>query len=269
MAKTLNHYSQQIKALAPDALVLDRARELGALLLEAKAAVQAADRKWTDWLKSDCSLTARTAQRFMTVARRWDEPAFTEARQQRPDLPLREADKVLAANSGRKRPEPETPDPYNLAMGKLAVARWELQLASEIRQVDEWAGAELHAAQEALAAVQRALMNRAHGPGVSAAWDGHFEPAPRRTELRVGDRCCCRVDGGHEQAGQIVSVLPAPDGGWSTYSWRQDGTDQEAVVGWGLPGAASGISHSIAALLQPIASDRLKSTDAAGSPEQA
>ena len=71
------------------------------------------------------------------------------------------------------------------------------------------------------------------------------------------------------KAGQIVSVLPAPDGGWSTYSWRQDGTDQEAVVGWGLPGAASGISHSIAALLQPIASDRLKSTDAAGSPEQA
>jgi hypothetical protein len=106
MAKTLNHYSQQIKALAPDALVLDRARELGTLLLEAKAAVQAADRKWTDWLEADCSLTARTAQRFMTIARRWDEPAFAEARTARPDLPLREADKVLAENSTRKRVKP-------------------------------------------------------------------------------------------------------------------------------------------------------------------
>ncbi len=106
MAKTLNHYSQQIKALAPGALALDRARELGTLLLEAKAAVQAASRKWTDWLEADCSLTARTAQRFMTIARRWDEPAFTEARKARPGLPLREADKVLAASSARKRVNP-------------------------------------------------------------------------------------------------------------------------------------------------------------------
>lgn len=108
MGKTLNHYSQQIKALVPDSLALDRARKLGLLLLEAKAAVQAAGRRWSDWLEADCSLSARTAQRFMTVAKRWDEPAFAEARQQRPDLPLREADKLLASTSTRKRPESRT-----------------------------------------------------------------------------------------------------------------------------------------------------------------
>jgi len=103
MGKTLNHYSQQIKALAPDSLILDRARELGTLLLEAKAAVLAAGRRWSDWLETDCALSTRTAQRFMAIAARWDEPAFAEARQQRPDLPLREADKVLASSSTRKR----------------------------------------------------------------------------------------------------------------------------------------------------------------------
>jgi len=109
MGKTLSHYSQQIKALAPDSLVLDRARELGIVLLEAKAAVLAAGRRWSDWLETDCDLSARTAQRFMGYASRWDEPAFVEARQKRPDLPLREADKVLAASSTRKRaPRQET-----------------------------------------------------------------------------------------------------------------------------------------------------------------
>jgi hypothetical protein len=102
MAKTLNHYSQQIKALAPDAVALDRAKQLGDLLLQAKAAVKAAGKLWTDWLQSDCELTTRTAQRFMTIATRWDDPAFTEARSANPQLAIREADKVLAANSTRK-----------------------------------------------------------------------------------------------------------------------------------------------------------------------
>lgn len=106
MAKTLNHYSQQINALAPDAVALDRAKQLGDLLITAKAAVKAAGKRWTDWLQSDCSLTVRTAQRFMTIAQRWDEPAFTEARTANPALAIREADKVLAANSTRKRVNP-------------------------------------------------------------------------------------------------------------------------------------------------------------------
>lgn len=156
MAKTLNHYSQQIKALAPDALALDRAKQLGDLLLQAKAAVKAAGKLWTDWLQTDCDLTVRTAQRFMTIAKRWNEDAFTKARNANPSLAIREADKVLASTSARKRKE-EAPDPYNLAMGKIAVAQWEIQLVSEIKQADQCAGAELKAAAEAIAAARRAI----------------------------------------------------------------------------------------------------------------
>lgn len=122
MGKTLNHYSQQIKALAPDSLALDRARELGLLLLEAKAAVVAAGRSWGEWLENDCALSTRTAQRFMAIASRWDEPAFAEARQQRPDLPLREADRVLAASSTRKRAPRKRSDCEARTSGATTVA---------------------------------------------------------------------------------------------------------------------------------------------------
>ena len=108
MAKTLNHYSQQIKALAPDAVALDRAKQLGDLLISAKAAVKAANKLWTDWLQTDCDLSPRTAGRMMTIAKRWDDPAFVNARNSNPKLAIREADKVLAANSTRKSRGKET-----------------------------------------------------------------------------------------------------------------------------------------------------------------
>lgn len=106
MAKTLNHYSQQIRSLAPDAVALDRAKALGDILIDAKAAVKAAGKLWTEWLQSDCDLTSRTAGRFMTIAKRWNDQAFTDARTANPALAIREADKVLAANSTRKRVNP-------------------------------------------------------------------------------------------------------------------------------------------------------------------
>lgn len=243
MAKTLNHYSQQIKALAPDVLALQQARQLGGLLIEAKAAVKAAGRKWGEWLEQDCALSSRTAQRFMTIAKRWDEAAFAAARQERPDLPLREADKVLAASSTRKRPEPEQPDPYSDAMGRLATAQWELTLAAEDHQVDQWIGAELQAAQEALAAASKALMEKCFGEQMAAASTSSIEPPPRRVELQVGDRCSCRAPHG-SISGTIVEVYPKP-GDWSTYSWLQDGATDPAIVGWGMPGASSGLQHSI------------------------
>ena len=132
MAKTLNHYSQQIRSLAPDAVALDRAKALGDLLIDAKAAVKAAGKLWGEWLQSDCELSSRTAGRFMTIAKRWNEQAFTDARTANPSLAIREADKVLAASSTRKKAEPEQRDPYNDAMGKLATIRFDLQLLSEI-----------------------------------------------------------------------------------------------------------------------------------------
>jgi hypothetical protein len=245
MGKTLNHYSQQIRSLAPDALVLDRARELGAVLIEAKAAVQAAGRKWTEWLETDCSLSSRTAQRFMTIARRWDEPAFIEARQARPGLALREADKVLAATSSRKRPEPEQPDPVGDAYRQTVDLLWELQKLIWDRQVDEVAGNQLQAAGDALGAARSALF--VHTYGQKTAINSEELPPRRllrRVELAVGDRCSCSRSTGDIQ-GTITEVHPEPGGNWSTYSWLQDGTDQPVMVGWGMPGALSGLRYSI------------------------
>lgn len=244
MAKTLNHYSQQIRAMAPDALALERARDLGLLLIEAKAAVQAAGRKWGEWLERDCSLASRTAQRFMTVARRWDEPAFIEARKARPDLPLREADKVLAATSSRKKPEPA--DPIQDAYSQTLSLAWELQKLLWDRRVDQVAGDQLAAAAAALGAARSALFIQAHGEAMARACAEL--PAPvghRRVEMAVGDRCdCCSPHG--PISGTITAVHPDPSGDWSTYSWLQDGTDEPVTVGWGMPGAASGLSYSIA-----------------------
>lgn len=243
MAKTLNHYSQQIKSLAPDVLALQQARQLGDLLIDAKAAVKSAGRKWGEWLEQDCALSSRTAQRFMNIAKRWNDAAFAAARQERPDLPLREADKVLAASSARKRPEPEQPDPYSIGMDRLACARRELTLAAENFQVDQWIGAELQAAQEALAAAFKALMEK-RWPGSAAVCKSSIEPRPRRVELEVGDRCSCHAPHG-QISGTIVEVLSEP-GDWSIYSWLQDGATDPVMVGWGMPGAHSGLRHSIA-----------------------
>lgn len=243
MAKTLNHYRQQIRALAGNAQALTRARSLGQVLIDAKAAVLAANGSWGDWLEQECNISARTARRFMTIARRWEEPVFVAAREANPDLPLREADKVLASTSARKRKE-EEPDPYNLAMGKLAVAQWEIQLASEIKQVDQWAGAELQAAAEAVAAARRAI-SMVWGEKTAAAWASSFTPSARRVEMAVGDRCSCRAPSGTID-GTITAVHYGTADEWSTYSWQQDGTDRVVIVGWGSPGAARGFSYSIA-----------------------
>ena len=159
MAKTLNHYSQQIRSLAPDAVALDRAKVLGDVLIDAKAAVKAAGKLWGEWLQSDCDLSPRNAGRFMTIAKRWNEQAFTEARSANPALPIREADKVLAASSPRKRAEPEQRNPYNDAMSKLATLQFELQLLSEMTFVQEHAAEETEVAASALKAVHRKIRN--------------------------------------------------------------------------------------------------------------
>ncbi len=159
MAKTLNHYSQQIRSLAPDAVALDRAKALGDVLIDAKAAVKAAGKLWGEWLQTDCDLSPRTAGRFMTIAKRWNEQAFTEARETNPKLAIREADKVLGATSTRKRAEPGQRNPYNDAMSKVAILQFELQLLSEMTFAAEHAGEEIQVAASALKAVYRKISN--------------------------------------------------------------------------------------------------------------
>lgn len=238
MAKTLNHYSQQIKALAPDAVALDRAKKLGDLLIEAKAAVKAAGKLWGDWLQDDCELSARNAGRFMTIAKRWNEQAFSDARTANPALAIREADKVLAASSTRKRAEPEQPDPHAEAMSKLATIRWELTLLSEMHLADQLAGDQIEAASQALFDVFKALTTK-FDPATKEVLDQQFAPRQRRVELQVGARCTS-MNFGKEEAGTITAVHPGDD--WSTYTWQSD-EGETRFIGWGYPSA--GVRGSI------------------------
>ena len=237
MAKTLNHYSQQIRSLAPDAVALDRAKALGDILIDAKAAVKAAGKLWTEWLQSDCDLTSRTAGRFMTIAKRWNDQAFTDARTANPALAIREADKVLAANSTRKRAEPEQRDPHADAMSKLATIRWELQLLSEIHLAEQLAGDQIEAANQALFEVFKALTTK-FDPATKEVLDNskQFAPRQRRVELQVGDRCTS-MNFGKEEAGAITAVHPGDE--WSSYTWQSDeGTTR--CIGWGYPSEGKG-----------------------------
>lgn len=251
MAKTLHHYRQQIRSLASGEQALDRARSLGHVLIDAKAAVRAAGQPWSEWLEAECDLSDRTARRFMTIARRWEEPTFVEARRANPELPLREADKVLAASSGRKRVVPQAPAPLEKALHKLATAAFELAQVGEIHEADRWAGDEIEAARVAVAAAHKALFRQAHGEESTPAWAGSFEPRPRWVELQAGDRCEC-MQYGQRQAGTITAVHPAADGGWSTYSWQADGVAESVRVGWGYPGGPEAIRLSIAKVLPPL-----------------
>src|SRR5918996_452882 len=73
---------------------VDHALTTGKLLLQAKALVPHG--QWGAWLKNNCSLTDRTAQRYMRVAR--DLPKLDAAKSATvADLPLRALDEFLAA----------------------------------------------------------------------------------------------------------------------------------------------------------------------------
>lgn len=240
MAKTLNHYSQQIRSLAPDAVALDRAKALGDILIDAKAAVKAAGKLWTEWLQSDCDLTSRTAGRFMTIAKRWNDQAFTDARTANPALAIREADKVLAANSTRKRAEPEQPDPHAEAMSKLATIRWELKLLSEMHLAGQLAGDQIEAANQALFEVFKALTTK-FDPATKKVLDEQYQPRQRRIELKVGARCTS-MNFGKEETGTITAVHPGDE--WSTYTWQSD-AGATRCIGWGYPSAGKGSIHSV------------------------
>jgi hypothetical protein len=74
---------------------LEHARRAGELLLEAKE--QCCHGQWLNWLKANVHLTARTAQRYMAIAARWDE--LTGKYDSVSHLSYRETLQVLAAPS--------------------------------------------------------------------------------------------------------------------------------------------------------------------------
>ena len=89
LATDINRHHQEAQKAAESAL--QHARAAGELLLQAKERCQHGD--WGKWLKENFNGSDRTAQRYMTFAKRWPE---LEAKTTRvADLPIREAARLL------------------------------------------------------------------------------------------------------------------------------------------------------------------------------
>ena len=90
LAEEINDLHRQAEAMAGKAL--DLARQAGERLLEAKVACPHGT--WRDWLKTNFAGSERTAQRYMSFAKRWPELMAKTTRVA--DLPIREAAQLLA-----------------------------------------------------------------------------------------------------------------------------------------------------------------------------
>jgi hypothetical protein len=96
----------------------------------------------------------------MAIAKRWGEPAFVAAREERPDLPLRAAAALLEASSKRKR--------YGVLRNPSLEERWKaieamgpafnaLAVVAQLPRAQVLAQAELAAAQAAAAVLLERL----------------------------------------------------------------------------------------------------------------
>jgi len=90
LAQAINREHAEVTAAAQRGL--EHARRAGELLDQAKA--QVGHGGWLPWLEANCEVSARTAQAYMRVARRWAELAGDAQRVA--DLSFREALKILA-----------------------------------------------------------------------------------------------------------------------------------------------------------------------------
>jgi hypothetical protein len=101
LAKRINACHRQVEITGHQ--TLKYARDAGRLLLEAKE--QVAHGEWQEWVRDNCQFALRTAQAYMSVARRWPE---LEAKTQRvARLSLRRA---IAELTEPKQLEPEETD---------------------------------------------------------------------------------------------------------------------------------------------------------------
>jgi hypothetical protein len=233
MAKTLHHFSQQIRSLAVDAGALDRAREIGLLLIEAKAAVKAAGKAWGTWLKGDCELSDRTAQRYMAIASRWDELA--KALKERPNLSVREADKVLAAAAPRKE-QPE-PTPLRVVAEHGRTAGFALSQAGDINGLDAALLPSLVRAMQAVLELETEIAQLQVAdngtPQDYRLWMASTSINPPRCEVRVGDLVQVPTGGPHVTA-TVVSVAgeQRSDEFSAEVEFEVDGVMKERTVGW-------------------------------------
>jgi len=92
---------------------LEHGRNVGELLLKAKAQIKAQGGKWLPWLLENCDVGVRMAQAYMRLAERWPQLVRAVEDTQRvaylEDLPMREALALLAThNQHTEPPEPES-----------------------------------------------------------------------------------------------------------------------------------------------------------------
>ena len=110
---------------------LEHALTAGDLLQQAKAKVQHGD--WLAWLEANCTVSERTAQAYMRLAREW--PRLSDPKAQRvADLPLRQVLALVAEPRSEEAPQsaraeiPENPYWRFLAVAESLIETRERQL---------------------------------------------------------------------------------------------------------------------------------------------
>jgi hypothetical protein len=107
LARHINEQHEQHVQATEQAL--DRARQAGALLIEVKDRLQHG--QWLPWLRANCSqISERTARRYMTLARRWEE--VVAKTDNVADLTYAEALRLLAEPTGTEAAEGDTCHDY-------------------------------------------------------------------------------------------------------------------------------------------------------------
>lgn len=98
---------QQDKIELAWGITLERAKEAGELLIEAKRLV--GHGKWLPWLETNCRVCASMAEKYVKIAKGWDVLAGGDT-EHVPNLSIRDAVKLLAKPRPAKEPEPTTID---------------------------------------------------------------------------------------------------------------------------------------------------------------
>lgn len=119
LARRINDEHHQCAEAARS--TLDHALNAGALLAQAK--VQVVHGQWGNWLRDHCTVSERTAQLYMKLAREW--PAWLEAHKSATiaDLSMTQAVALLAAPSRTGTGESADQGPVT---GSATVPRWYL-----------------------------------------------------------------------------------------------------------------------------------------------
>ena len=107
--ETLAHKINEQQALIEEAwgVTLERAREAGELLIEAKRLVGHGN--WLPWLEANCRVSASMAGKYMKIARGWN--VLVQGNTERvPYLSIRDALKLLAKPRQTTEPVPPTID---------------------------------------------------------------------------------------------------------------------------------------------------------------